>query len=180
MSIALFPFPKIALILTYLSMSDRTRKTIKLMKNKTVTIIPLISTDGAGKTSVAEELATNYGFAHYSIRNVLFTIYEQKFFKKPSKPSDITELANQLRFEFGPHILMKKVIDTIQSSNTKGFYVIESIRCPGELEYFYSLENEILVKPVGIDAPAETRYKRLQTRGDYKAPENFGEFEKTN
>jgi hypothetical protein len=88
----------------------------------------------------------------------------------------VLEEANEIRKIHGVHILPFNIVN-VKIWHRPGIHIIESIRCVGELKYILGLEKDgYIVKPIGIDAPFETRYNRMLKRGDIKTPKSLEEF----
>lgn len=85
-------------------------------------------------------------------------------------------LGNSLRKEYGPEYLVRTLADRAVFQK-KGFFIIESLRCQGEVEYLSNRFKEQFVL-IGVDASMDTRYSRAFRRGTIKDRTSFEEFER--
>ncbi len=132
-------------------------------------IIGLTGKNAAGKGEAANYLKTK-GFVYYSLSDAI----REEATKRGLEHSrdNLIKLGNELRENFGPAVLAKKINEKIRTSHVEDF-VVDSIRSPFEAQELMKNSDFILV---GIDAPVELRFKRLLERnrlGDAKTPEEF-------
>lgn len=137
-------------------------------------IIGLTGKNAAGKGEVANYLKTK-GFIYYSLSDVI----REEATKRNTEHSrdNLINLGNELRTKFGPNYLAKKINEKIEKSKKfffeENFFVIDSIRNPFEVKELMKNKDFVLV---GVDAPIETRFKRLLERnrlGDAKTLDDF-------
>ncbi len=136
-------------------------------------IIGLTGKNAAGKGAAAAYLKKK-GFEYHSLSDVLRK--EATARGMGHTRDNLIKLGNELRKEYGASYLAKKINRKIQSSHVEDF-VVDSIRSPFEIEELRKNSDFTLV---AVDAPAETRFKRLLKRnrlGDAKTPEEFKEQE---
>ena len=136
-------------------------------------IVGLTGKNASGKWEVANYLKER-GFVYYSLSDVI----RDEATKRNLEHSrdNLINLGNELREKFGPDVLAEKINEKIRASHVDDF-VIDSIRSPFEAKKLMKNNDFILV---GIDAPAEVRFKRLLERnrlGDAKTLEEFKEQE---
>lgn len=119
-------------------------------------IIGITGTLGAGKGTVVEYLEQK-GFAHYSGR----AFFSQELNKRgtPINRDTMTELANELRTEFGPGYIAGELYKIAERNQRDA--VIESIRTPGEVA---RLKEEGDFYLLAVDAKPEIRYERIVKR----------------
>jgi dephospho-CoA kinase len=121
-------------------------------------IIGITGTVWSGKGTVADYLVAAKWYLHYSVREFLEEILTKKWL--PCDRDQMRQLANDLRAEHGPAYI-------IQQLYTKAFEVgqdavIESLRCPGEVEALQGRDGFLLV---AVDAAPRVRYERVVKRG---------------
>ena len=136
-------------------------------------IIGLTGKNAAGKGEVANYLK-NKGFVYYSLSDVIRDEAAKRWIEHSRE--NLINLGNELRENFGPNYLAQQINIKIKNqlkNNQKQNFVIDSIRSPFEAKEFMKNKDFALV---GIDAPIETRFKRLLERnrlGDAKTLEEF-------
>ncbi len=120
-------------------------------------VIGITGTLGAGKGTVVDYLTLRKGFIHYSVRG--FLVEELKKRDAVVDRDSMTELANQLRAEYGPSYITDRLHDKARQHGKNA--VIESIRTPGEIESLREKGQFILF---AVDADREVRYQRILAR----------------
>ncbi|MCD4759380.1 AAA family ATPase [archaeon] len=120
----------------------------------------------SGKDCFAKYLETK-GFIHYSLSDELRN--ELKKRKKKITRENLIEIGNEIRKEYGPDILSKRIIKKIK---TKKNYVISSIRNNYELLSFKEFDDFIFVN---IFSPIEIRIKRIKKRNREEDPKTLKE-----
>lgn len=135
-------------------------------------IIGLTGANASGKGEMANYLKSK-GFKYYSLSDIL----REEAGARGVEPSreNLIKLGNELRGRAGPSVLADLTTKKIEDGNN---YVIDSIRNPFEIKALRKLNNFTLI---GIDAPAEIRFKRAIARnrpGDSKTLEEFTEKER--
>lgn len=121
-------------------------------------IIGITGTIGAGKGAVVDYLTKEKGMAHYSARE--FIIEEVKKRKYPIDRDSMTLVANDLRRQYGPSIIAETLYKNAVAKGKDA--VIESIRTLGEVSF---LRQQPYFFLLGVDAPIDIRYDRIQRRG---------------
>ena len=137
-------------------------------------IIGLTGKNAAGKGEAANYLKSK-GFFYYSLSDVIRE--EATKMGLDHSRDNLIKLGNELRQNFAPNYLAQQI--NLKISNykkifpQKNFFVVDSIRSPFEAKELMNNKNFTLV---GIDAPIETRFKRLLERnriGDAKTLDDF-------
>jgi len=136
-------------------------------------IIGLTGKNASGKGEAANYLKSK-GFIYHSLSDVI----REEAAKRNLEHSrdNLIRLGNELREKFGPNYLAQQINEKIKNDlkqSPKQNFVIDSIRSPFEAKELMKNKNFILA---GIDAPIETRFKRLLERnrlGDAKTLEDF-------
>ncbi|HTH93487.1 MAG TPA: AAA family ATPase [Candidatus Paceibacterota bacterium] len=150
------------------------------MKKDSIIIAPITATNAAGKSSIALELGKQLGMKSVSAREVLTGLFYTDYQREPLSQTELGEFANEIRKDQGPEWLVKKVYSDILWKNIPGVYILESIRCPGELMYLQELREKYphaVFKPIAIDAPKKVRYRRMVARPqDFKTPQSYRQF----
>ena len=136
-------------------------------------IIGLTGKNAAGKGEAANYLKSK-GFIYYSLSDI---IREEATKRNLEHSRDsLIKIGNELRQNFAPNYLAHQInlkLKEVLKNNPKQNFVIDSIRSPFEAKELMKNKNFTLV---GIDAPIETRFKRLLERnriGDAKTLEDF-------
>lgn len=132
-------------------------------------IIGLTGLSGAGKSTVAEYLATHHGFSHFSVRGYLATKLKEK--DLPVNRDTMRLIANQMREQHGPGYISRQLMGDILTTSP-GDVVVESLRSIGETRYLKSFGAIIWA----IEADEYTRYRRTKERGFNTDNVSFKEF----
>lgn len=136
-------------------------------------IIGLTGRNASGKGEAANYLKSK-GFVYFSLSDVI----RDEATKRGLQHSrdNLIKIGNELREKFAPNYLAHQInikIKEILKNNSKQNFAIDSIRSPFEAKELMKNNDFTLV---GIDAPIETRFKRLLGRnrlGDAKTLEDF-------
>lgn len=142
-------------------------------------IIAITGPISSGKGRVAE-IFRDKGFVHHSFSAEIRQVAKERGIEVNRK--SLSKLGHDLRLE-SPHrsILAQRILDRIEKETEQGNkrFVIEGLRDSDEIDLFRKHELE---KPemrfilIGVDAPQETRFERMRSRGRYGDPETFDEF----
>lgn len=135
-------------------MSEIIKRTIRL---HFLMIIGITGKYCAGKDLAAEYIVSK-GFTHYSLSN--FIREEAKRRNLVSDRPTLINLGNELRERYGPGVLGKKALEQFEPGKN---YVVSSIRNPAEVK---ELRASPAFTLVGLDAPLDLRWKRMQERPD--------------
>jgi dephospho-CoA kinase len=138
--------------------------------NDQKTILAITKTEGSGARSVADELVRLHGYKLYSIRDYLRTVFGRLYKKPSTHQEELKVLANNIRKERGVERIVKYIFQCILKDTDNTLFIIESLLCPGEIEYLIAecKKYGIRLKIAGIDAPYEMRFERLKKRLDSK------------
>jgi dephospho-CoA kinase len=143
--------------------------------------IAIVGPIAAGKTTVADILRDNYGFATYKLSQGIYDEADRLGLDREDRVV-LQDLGDKLRKEQGVDVLAKLAINKIlrQAQDDKDAkFVIESIRNHNEvLRLQQELGDKLYV--IAVDAPMEVRYERAVKReGQYKEQHlSFEEFKK--
>jgi len=131
-------------------------------------IIGITGTLGAGKGTIVEFLLKRE-FKHYSVRDFLTEEILRKGLE--INRDNMASVANDLRERFGPSYIVEELYRRALRDGSNA--VIESVRCPGEVEALKGKEGFILF---AVDADIETRYSRITERASETDKISFDEF----
>ncbi len=120
-------------------------------------IIGITGTNGAGKGTVVDFLIQERGFVHYSVRDYLLKIIEERGL--PENRDSMISVANELRKNHSSSYIVDQLYD--KAKKNKENCIIESIRTPGEIASLRKKGDFILLS---IDANPEIRYQRVKIR----------------
>ena len=132
-------------------------------------IIILVGMPGSGKDIFVQE-ATKAGFNHIRMGDMV-----RLFAKKAnidSTDSSIGTFATSQRAEYGPEIWAKRTLEKMPP----GDVLIDGSRSLEEINCFKNMLGNGL-KVIGINAPTQTRFQRLTTRGRDDDPSAFEDFQ---
>lgn len=123
-----------------------------------VHIIGLAGTNGAGKDTVGEMLASRHGYLFVSVTELLRA--EAKRRNLPVERQYLRKISAEWRNEYGLGVLVDRAYETFRTSNKqyKGL-VMSSLRNPAEADRIHDLGGTM----VWIDADPRIRYERIQT-----------------
>ena len=130
-------------------------------------LIGLTGTNGAGKSEAAKHLMS-LGYAYYSLSDILREELAAR--GEPATRDNLIRVGNELRARFGPDIL---ALRTLRKLRPRVLAVIDSIRNAREVAALRQQPGFVLV---GIDAPAEIRFARVQARGRDESAASLEEF----
>jgi len=131
-------------------------------------IMGLTGTLAAGKGTVVSFLIEN-GFRHYSVRQ--FLIQEINKRGLVANRDNMVLVANELREKHSPDFIVESIYEMTKKS--PGDCVIESLRCPGEIEALRKKQDFYLL---AVDADPKIRYERAFLRGSETDKISFEEF----
>ena len=130
---------------------------VALKKSRSIRIIGITGTLGAGKGTVVEYLKEKYGFVHFSVRDFL----KEEVLRRGMELNrdSLTQVANELRAAHSPSYVTDCLYErAVQQTHDA---VIESIRTPGEID---SLQAKSSFRLWAVDADPEIRYQRAVLR----------------
>ena len=131
-------------------------------------IVGITGTLGAGKGTIVEILK-KHDFIHFSVRALIIEHIKKR--NLPVNRDSMQAVANSLRQEHGPSYLVDELFT--RAKKAKKSAVIESIRCPGEVESLRE-KGEFLL--LAVDADPKKRYERVIKRGSTTDMVSFEEF----
>ena len=137
-------------------------------------VVGLTGTFGAGKNVFKDALMHKKNCYYVS----LSTLIKEESLRKKHLPVDIVNkqnLGNELRQRYGNDALVKTAWNFMQKN--KEVMIIAGIRNPGEAEFLRKAVGRDFVF-IGIDAPREIRWERVQKRNDPVDPKNYEDFAK--
>lgn len=149
----------------------------KLKRSQVFHVIGLTGTNGAGKGSVVEVLVSRYGAKHLSIRE----FFKEEATKRGVLLQDreaILAFGKFFRGKYGPGHLIRTITKKVKRRAGGLFvslFVIESLRCPGEIEYLSERFGDRFTL-IGVDAPVILRHGRSRVRGTMTDNVDFDEF----
>jgi dephospho-CoA kinase len=120
-------------------------------------IIGITGTNGSGKNTVVDYLIAKKGFHHYSVRQFLTKLLEQKGLH-PDRMA-MRGLANEIRSTHDPAYIIRHLHELSLREGAQ-YAVIESVRNVGEAEYLLSHGVFLLA----VDADRLVRFNRIQSR----------------
>lgn len=119
--------------------------------------IGLIGTNGSGKTAICNYLKEKKGFAVFSLSDIVRSEAQKRGL--PSSRDNLVMIGNELKKTNGMSILAKLSFEKTKTNPTQNI-VFDSIRHISEVRFL----KEKGVRMIGIDAPVELRYQRIQAR----------------
>lgn len=140
-----------------------------LKKSRSMRIIGITGTLGAGKGTVVEYLKEKYGFVHFSVREFL----KEEVLRRGLEPNrdSFTLVANDLRASHSPSYIVDCLYERAAALSCDA--IIESIRTPGEIDALQAKGNFQLW---AVDADSQIRYQRAVLRNsetDHVSYETF-------
>ncbi len=132
-------------------------------------IIGLTGTLASGKGTVADVLKRE-GFVYLSLSDELREILKENSIELSRK--NLQDWGNRMREENGPEYLAVRVTDKMRKMGCARF-VVDGIRNPAEIEHLRKMRNFFLI---AVDAPQETRFRRIRERAREDAPTAWEEF----
>ena len=122
-------------------------------------VIGLVGGIASGKSTLATILKES-GYEVFEISDCIGEQIEAKGILEPSR-SDYFDLANAFRREHGNDFWAQCVVDKIPD-DPNGEFLISGIRTVDEVEYLREKFSRFML--VGVDAPMQTRIKRVHSR----------------
>jgi cytidylate kinase len=122
-------------------------------------LIGISGTNGAGKDTIGEFLATKHGWLFVSVTEILREELGRR--SQPLERKNLAGLSAEWRRQFGQGILIDKAVEIFQSKKDgyKGL-AIASLRNPGEADQVHKLGGRV----IWMDADPQERYSRIYSR----------------
>jgi cytidylate kinase len=136
-------------------------------------LIALSGTNGAGKDTVGELLASEYGFLFISMTDMLRAEAARR--NIDTSRENLRMISAQWRRTSGLGVLIDASIAAYEQRGGDQKYaglVVASVRNPGEVDRVHELGGKVL----WIDADQHVRYDRLKQRMRADDPQTFDEF----
>jgi len=124
-----------------------------------VKLIGIGGTDGAGKDSLGQYLADEYGWLFISVTDLLRDEARRRGISL--NRTNLRQISSEWRTEYGLGVLVDKALDVFKTNPVlaKGL-VIASLRNPGEVDRIHQLGGRV----VWVDADPKIRYGRIKSR----------------
>ncbi len=132
-------------------------------------IIGVTGTTSSGKDTVAKYLQEK-GFSHYSCSDILREETDKR--SEEQNRDNWIKIGNELRQEFGPGILGKKILEKIKEEKVNKT-IVSSLRNPVEIK---ELKKSGIFYLIKVDAPIKLRYQRAKERGNLADEVSFKKF----
>jgi dephospho-CoA kinase len=123
-------------------------------------IIGITGPIAAGKGTATAYLTEKYGAVSFRFSTSLFAIAE--LLGMPADRDHLSRISRILRAEFGEDALAIALAAQVEKSDAS-LIVVDGVRRPGDVVALSKLPGFRLVY---IDAPMETRFSRMKTRGE--------------
>lgn len=120
-------------------------------------LIGITGTIGAGKGTIVEYLTTRHHFKHFSVREYLTRIINER--GMPVNRDSLVAIGNELRAKNSPSFIAEELYREAKESG--GDCIIESIRTVGEVNALHAKGNFHLF---AVDADQRLRYDRIVVR----------------
>lgn len=125
---------------------------------KSLAIIGITGTLGAGKGTIVDYLVKEKGFVHYSVRAFIAEEITRRGMEV--NRDTLTLVANELRATHSPSYITDQLFERAKRKGVNA--VIESVRALGEI---YSLRQKGKFCLFAVDADQRLRYERIHLRG---------------
>jgi cytidylate kinase len=137
-------------------------------------LIGIAGTNGSGKDTLGQILADKYGYLFISVTDILRD--ELKRQGLPLSRANMRELSAEWRRQYGLGVLVDRAYEIYKPDAEKyEGLAMASIRNPGEVDRIHELGGRL----VWIDAPAETRFERIQANRTIRGAERSVDDDKT-
>lgn len=134
-------------------------------------IIGLTGTIASGKEVVKELIARKFDSYQVSLSGAIRGEMERR--RRDFSRKTLQDMGNELRQKYGTYVLAK--VSTEFMPRAKPVMVVDGIRNPGEAEWLKkTYKNDFIL--VGVDAPQQLRFERVQKRSRPLDPKTWDEF----
>jgi cytidylate kinase len=130
-----------------------------LQNNNYMKLLGISGTNGAGKDSIGEFLASHHNWLFVSVTEILRDELRRR--DMPIEREHLRSLSAEWRKQYGLGTLIDKAVD-IYNQHKKEYagLVVSSLRNPGEADEVHRLGGRV----IWVDADAKTRYQRITSR----------------
>lgn len=136
-----------------------------------VFVIGLAGTIGSGKGTVKDAIKKNFDCYQVSLSSAIRGEIEKK--KRGFSRKMMQDMGDELRQKYGTFVLAK--VSTEFMPRDKSVMIVDGIRNPGEAEWLKkTYKNDFVL--LGVDAPQQTRFERVQKRARDIDPKTWDEF----
>lgn len=119
-------------------------------------MIGLVGTNGSGKSTICDYLVKQ-GFELYSLSSVIHNYLQKKGIT--ATRDNLVAVSNKLKEQKGQDVLAREMYKQAMDEGASKI-VFDSIRNPAEVTFL----KDHFVTLIGVDAPVEKRYARIQSR----------------
>ena len=134
-------------------------------------VIGLTGTIASGKEVVKEIIVKKFSSYQVSLSGAIRGEMEKR--RRDFSRKTLQDMGNELRQKYGTFVLAK--VSTEFMSRDKPVLIVDGIRNPGEAEWLKKMyKNDFIL--VGVDAPQQVRFERVQKRNRPLDPKTFEEF----
>jgi dephospho-CoA kinase len=166
---ALVLYAKIILKSIQITARSATLKNSIIFEKKSMLIVGITGTLGAGKGTVVDYLVRKKDFVHFSVRGYLSGVLERR--DMPVNRDTLMAVANELRAKHGPAHIIEQLYGQAREKGKS--CIIESIRTPGEIASLRNNEGFVLL---AVDADPRIRYNRIRKRNSETDNVSFSTF----
>ena len=133
-------------------------------------VIGLVGPVACGKGIVADYLIKKYDYSSFSLSTIVHDELKKRGIATFTRTT-LQDIGDDLRRKEGDGIFAKRAIEQLKGKSKK--IIIEGIRNPGEVKYLRSIPGFFLIS---VDAPQETRFKRVLKRSKPWDPKDWETF----
>lgn len=134
-------------------------------------VVGLTGTLGSGKETAKEIIKKNFSCYYVTLSTIIRGELEKR--KTNFNRTSLQDMGDQMRKQYGTHILALLAVEYLP--HDKEIIIIDGIRNPGEVEWLRKKFGKSFVL-VGVDAPQNIRWERMQKRAKRTDPKTFEDF----